>query len=89
MRISIDSLQKPGSISKINVASGAKIIGGDSINASVNIVASSDGAIARSRAGVFGSGIKMFGSFMVANQTGEKDGIVFSRSFSSSIASAG
>jgi hypothetical protein len=71
MKIVIDNLQSQDVLSEIEPAVGKNVVGGDSLNASVNIFASSDNAKSRSSAGVAGYGSNLSATFTANAQTGE------------------
>jgi 4-diphosphocytidyl-2C-methyl-D-erythritol kinase len=84
MKIVIDNLQSQDVLSQIDPAAGKNIMGGDSLNASVDISAYSDNATSQAGARVSGSGSNLFATFTVNAQTGKDYSLGNSFSFISS-----
>jgi hypothetical protein len=78
MKITIDNLQNQDLLSEVDSFNGNRVVGGDSIDASVDIFATSDNASARATAKVVGFGSNLFGNVAATGKTGNG----FSRSSS-------
>jgi hypothetical protein len=71
MRIVINDLQSQDVLSEVEPTVGKSVVGGNSLNANVNVSAYSDNAKSRSSAGVSGYGSYLSGTFTANAQTGE------------------
>ena len=78
MKIDIDNLQNQDLLTEVNSSTGKSILGGDSIESSFKVVASSNNAEGGASGGFFGFGNDLFASLKVDVKTGEG----FSRSSS-------
>ncbi len=78
MKITIDNLQNQNLLSEVDSSRGNRVVGGDSIDASVDIFATSGNSSARGAAKVVGFGSNLFGNVAVTGETGNG----FSRSSS-------
>lgn len=89
MRINIDKLQSQKLLSEVDRTVVDKIIGGDSIAASVNVIAYTSNAKAQASAGVFAFDPQPFGRLEVGAETREENGSIFSKSSSFAFSTSG
>ena len=78
MKIVIGNLQSQDSLAEVDSCTGKSISGGDSIESSFKVIASSNNAEGRASGGFFGFGNGLWASLEVDVQTGE--GFSISRS---------
>lgn len=72
MRIVIDNLQKQDSFAEVNSSIGKKISGGNSIQSSFRVIASSDNAKSQASGNLLGFGDKVLGSLEVSVRTDKR-----------------